>query len=405
MRIRSMHVSATVMTAAALAGAAWFALNQGRTAGALLARPIDAAIAGVVAMLAAAGAFWWFRARKASAPQSAPSAEAAPTAPTSARLNEYVDLVDEQLAASGAEVARTLSIFTEAIGGLIASFNDITSQAREQQALAVALATGGATDGSGNKLTSAFDEFVSETSQTLQFFVDATVQNSKLAMGLTDLIDKVRGQANAIQGALREVQAIAKQTDLLALNAAIEAARAGEAGRGFAVVADEVRVLSTRTGEFSRQIHAHINSMHEASSGAERAIAEIASRDMNVALTSKRRVSQMMTDIGAVHGEMHATAAQLAERTEKLENEVNAAVTSLQFQDMVTQLLTHVGKRVDGMSAVTRAARPLSDAAIDAEAIEPANAALAAQIAAAREATAKNPVTQASMQTGDIELF
>jgi methyl-accepting chemotaxis protein len=145
--------------------------------------------------------------------------------------------------------------------------------------------------------------------------------------------------------------------------------------------------------------------MHEASSGAEKAIAEIASRDMNVALTSKRRVSTMMEDIGVVHNEMQETAGQLAQRTEKLECEVNAAVTSLQFQDMVTQLLTHVGKRVDGVGAVTRAARPLINPALEPQSIAIANDALETEIASARAATAKNPVTQASMQTGDIELF
>jgi methyl-accepting chemotaxis protein len=401
MRIRSMHVSATLMTAVVLAAGAWIASLQGRLLEAASAAQLPGA---VLVTLFAAGAFWWLRARYAAAARSrAAAAAAAP--PPAPRLNEYVDAVDEQLCATRAEVAQTQAIFTEAIGRLIASFNDITVQAREQQTLAVGLATGGVTDGSASKLTHAFDEFVSETSKTLQFFVDATVQNSKLAMGLTDLIDQVRGQANAIQGALREVQAIAKQTDLLALNAAIEAARAGEAGRGFAVVADEVRLLSTRTGEFSRQIHAHIVSMHEASSGAERAIAEIASRDMNVALQSKRRVGQMMEEIGVVHGEMQQTAGQLALRTEQLEQEVNAAVTSLQFQDMVTQLLAHVGKRIDGMSAVTRAARPLADPALQPAAIETANAALDAEIHAARDSTAKNPVTQASMRTGDIELF
>jgi methyl-accepting chemotaxis protein len=402
MRIRSVHMSATVMGAVLVAAAAWAALAQGKA--------LDAS-SGVLPSLAVlvavcvAGAFWWLRTRSVAASAARARAEAALAPPPAPHLNAYVDAVDEQLCSTRAEVAQTQAIFTEAIGRLITSFNDITAQAREQQTLAVDLATGGVTDGSGSKLTHAFDEFVGETSKTLQFFVDATVQNSKLAMGLTGLIDKVRGQATAIQGALREVQAIAKQTDLLALNAAIEAARAGEAGRGFAVVADEVRVLSTRTGEFSRQIHAHITSMHEASSGAERAIAEIASRDMNVALQSKRRVGEMMEEIGGVHEEMQQTARQLALRTEKLEAEVNAAVTSLQFQDMVTQLLAHVGKRVDGMSAVTRSARPLADPALQPGAIPAANAALAAEIHAAREATAKNPVTQASMQTGDIELF
>jgi methyl-accepting chemotaxis protein len=395
-------MSATVMGAVVVAAAAWATFAQGKA--------VDASSGllpslAVLVTLCAAGGLWWWRTGSVAASAARARAEAALAPPPAPQLNAYVDAVDEQLCSTRAEVAQTQAIFTEAIGRLITSFNDITAQAREQQTLAVDLATGGVTDGSGSKLTHAFDEFVCETSKTLQFFVDATVQNSKLAMGLTGLIDKVRGQATAIQGALREVQAIAKQTDLLALNAAIEAARAGEAGRGFAVVADEVRVLSTRTGEFSRQIHAHITSMHEASSGAERAIAEIASRDMNVALQSKRRVGEMMEEIGVVHEEMQQTARQLALRTEKLEAEVNAAVTSLQFQDMVTQLLAHVGKRVDGMSAVTRSARPLADPALQLAAIPAANAALAAEIVTAREATAKNPVTQASMQTGDIELF
>jgi methyl-accepting chemotaxis protein len=402
MGIRSVRMSATVMGAVLAAAAAWAAFAQGK---ALDASSGALPSLAVLVTLCAAGALWWLRTRSVAASAARARAEAALAPPPAPHLNAYVDAVDEQLCSTRAEVAQTQAIFTEAIGRLITSFNDITVQVREQQTLAVDLATGGVTDGSGGKLTHAFDEFVGETSKTLQFFVDATVQNSKLAMGLTDLIDKVRGQANAIQGALREVQAIAKQTDLLALNAAIEAARAGESGRGFAVVADEVRVLSTRTGEFSRQIHAHIASMHEASSGAERAIAEIASRDMNVALQSKRRVGQMMDEIGGVHAQMQQTAGQLALRTEKLEAEVNAAVTSLQFQDTVTQLLAHVGKRVDGMSAVTRSARLLADPALQPRAIPAANAALAAEIQSAREATAKNPVTQASMQTGGIQLF
>lgn len=394
-----MRWSLASITLIALYGVAWAAMPSVRW-------PL------AIALLAAAGTgafFWWRavrRARPAQAEAAAPAAALAAASVDSPALDPYVSLLEEQLAASREETVQTQTLFLEAIAKLITSFNDIITQAKEQQALAVELA-GGSPDGENRsaEITRGFDEFVRETSNTLEFFVDATVHNSKLAMGLIDLIEKVRGHANAIQGALVEVAAIAKQTDLLALNAAIEAARAGEAGRGFAVVADEVRLLSTRTGEFSRQIHSHIASMHEASFGAEQAIADIASRDMNVALHSKRRVAEMMKDIGTAHEHMRDTGAQLAEKTEKLEHDVNAAVTSMQFQDMVTQLLGHVGKRLDAMSAVTRSAKPLLEPGLEAGSRAAAQGALAAEIESARTSTAKNPVSQVSMQTGDIELF
>jgi methyl-accepting chemotaxis protein len=355
---------------------------------------------------------WWWRARQRSEPRSAAPTEPAPAPAAQAkaqpRLHEYVSVVKDQLTTAQEEIGQTERLFLEAITQLISSFNDITVQAREQQTVAVALATGGApgdTTGRGVELTRGFDEFVKETSNTLEFFVNATVQNAKLAMGLIELIEEVRGHATAIQGALGEVTSIAKQTDLLALNAAIEAARAGEAGRGFAVVADEVRVLSMRTGEFSRQIHSHIESMHAASGGAEHAIEDIASRDMNVALQSKRRVATMLDDISIVHNQMLETAGQLARRTEKLEHDINAAVTNMQFQDMVTQLLSHVLKRVKAVNSVTHTLAPLVDPAADERTIAVAQRELDAGLVTARETTAKNPVKQGSMQTGDIELF
>ena len=102
---------------------------------------------------------------------------------------------------------------------------------------------------------------------------------------------------------------------------------------------------------------------------------------------------------------MLETAAQLARRTEKLEHDVNAAVTNMQFQDMVTQLLGHVTKRIDALNTVTRSVAPLTDPNAGEQDRATAQRALDAGIVAAREATAKNPVKQGSMQTGAVELF
>ena len=377
MQGRSAHVFATLMGMTLMGAAAWAALPRNRIF-----------IAVVIMALTALGSAAWYRMRRRQAAQVLASAQTAAHASTP-RLQGYLDAVDEQLVATRTEIGQTQVIFGESMGRLVTSFDEITLHAREQQAIAMGLATG-ASDGTGtgSKLTQRFNELVSETSGTLQFFVDATVQNSKLAMGLADHIADLRAKANAIQGALREVQAIAKQTDLLALNAAIEAARAGEAGRGFAVVADEVRLLSKRTGEFSRQIHAHIEAMHEASTGAERAIAQIASRDMSVALQSTRRLGEMMADIGVVHGEMQETASELARRTKKLEQEVSVAVTGMQFRDKVTQRLSQVAQRIAAMSTVTAIARPLASPGADASTVPAMQTALDNGIRSAHAATA-----------------
>jgi len=77
--------------------------------------------------------------------------------------------------------------------------------------------------------------------------------------GVRGLVDSVQGIEHRLEGlenALgsvgamsRNIQKIARQTNLLSLNATIEAARAGEAGRGFAVVAGEVKHLARQTAE------------------------------------------------------------------------------------------------------------------------------------------------------------
>ncbi|WP_370661577.1 methyl-accepting chemotaxis protein [Pelagibius sp. 7325] len=72
--------------------------------------------------------------------------------------------------------------------------------------------------------------------------------------GVAEQIEHLRADVDNVAKMARQIEAIAKQTNMLALNATIEAARAGEAGKGFAVVAGEVKSLATQTGKTTAEI-------------------------------------------------------------------------------------------------------------------------------------------------------
>ena len=317
-----------------------------------------------------------------------------------------------QFDATRSELQRVQQLFTEAIAKLIDSFHSMTEQARRQQELGlrvVGLDSGSATGAAD------FTRFTRQTSDTLRLFVDSVVANSKTAMEVVELNERISTQVREILGMLGEIEGISKQTNLLALNAAIEAARAGEAGRGFAVVADEVRDLSGRTAHFSQQIRSRVGSMQKSIGDAEVAINRMASQDMTFALNSKADVENAMNKAAEINLDTAKTVAELQHIAETMEQSVGQAVTSLQFQDMVTQLIDHVSMRLDQLHEVMRdvegASSAFANTATTGFTPEQADR-LRAHLGAARthlaqleEHTGSSPVRQDSFSSGEIELF
>ena len=94
----------------------------------------------------------------------------------------------------------------------------------------------------------------------------------------------VQTSVQQIKDCMKQIIAIANQTNMLALNAAIEAARAGEQGKGFAVVADEVKKLVSNVD----------SSISEVESGTEQLNLNIES--------SKEAFKQNVEDVDAAYG-------------------------------------------------------------------------------------------------------
>ena len=118
----------------------------------------------------------------------------------------------------------------------------------------------------------------SDAVQSSEHLSVVTASSQQLIASVTDISKRVEQVADAVQGAVEQVQATyvtvqlqsaaaarirnivdvigrtASRSKLLALNATIEAARAGESGRGFAVVASEVKALADETAQATKHI-------------------------------------------------------------------------------------------------------------------------------------------------------
>lgn len=146
-----------------------------------------------------------------------------------------------------------------------------------------------------------------------------------------------------------DVAAIAAQTNLLALNAAIEAARAGEAGRGFAVVADAVRSLSSKSSETGQQMSAKVDIINTAITQLVQAASSGADQDSHSVSASEQSIQQVLERFKNVTGRLADSADMLQRESFGIRDELTEVLVSLQFQDRVSQILSHVRDNIEDL--------------------------------------------------------
>lgn len=253
-------------------------------------------------------------------------------------------------------------------------------------------------------------QFVDETSVILQYFIDLMLNVSRQSVATANRIDDISVQMEKIFHLLSDVEHIAGQTNLLALNAAIEAARAGEAGRGFAVVATEVRNLSDHSAQFNDQIRAQVQSAKMLIDEARDMIGQMASQDMNVAISSKGKVDRMMGSLKDMNTAMEQKLSQVSAINSSIEAGVSGALRSLQFEDMVSQLVMQTQQgvaRVDRLLEVHpyQAVEPGMGAAGDSARQTNRLRQVLDEVLNEELHPSRRPVAQASMDEGEVELF
>jgi methyl-accepting chemotaxis protein len=176
------------------------------------------------------------------------------------------------------------------------------------------------------------------------------IATQKKAMAsMTNMLEKVQGLNHFIdelQAMAEDVARIAHQTNLLALNAAIEAARAGELGRGFAVVAKEVRMLSIQSGAAGKRITETVGIISAAIIETSSLVKESVKQEDQSLLKAELMIEQVLVEFKVITDALQRSSALLKEESVGIKSDIGEALVQLQFQDRISQIMTHVSNNV-----------------------------------------------------------
>ncbi len=333
------------------------------------------------------------------------------TAAAPVTRDSRVQVIDDVARASMVVLTRTdgdltqvRNILRDAIATLYSGFEQIRSEAVAQESLVHELVSqlGRSRDDASANEEHGLQAFIRKTDEILASFVEHIVMVSKNSMAIVHRIQEIGASMDRVERLLKDQADIAKKTNLLALNATIEAARAGEAGAGFKIVANEVRELSRRSNQFGTQIGDAVKGARGVTHDVTRLVQEFASRDLNTAVESRETVNRMMSELAETNTRVATGLEDISGITRSIERGVADAVRSLQFEDILTQLLEHRVRDVQRLNEFLSGAsqRVATDEQRSDELVRWSEAAAADCMQEEHRA-----VHQESMAAGEVDLF
>lgn len=281
----------------------------------------------IAVVFCAAGAL--VQARGGACP--APAASAQPYLASRRRFSlQLAGVWTSQIDASRNQMETAIVSLTERFSGIVA---------RLEQALAASGAMHGQDRGS---VADVFANSEQELRALLDILADAAASKQEM---LTKIVS-LQQITEQLQKMAADVASIAWQTNLLALNAAIEAARAGEAGRGFAVVANEVRSLSNRSADAGKHIAAQVSQISAAIDATCQAAGASMQAEAHAVQASEQKIGGVLSSLREVTGALDQSSSLLRRESHGIQSEVAEALVQLQFQDRVSQILSHVQQNI-----------------------------------------------------------
>ena len=181
----------------------------------------------------------------------------------------------------------------------------------------------------------------------------------------------------------------------------------GKLVSNFILISDGVCELSEHTNDFSKQIRDVVGKVGDSMEVAERIIGNLAADDRAAAMESHQHVRGIIAELAAFNEVVAKNAIELNLISTNVEQNVLVVISTLQFQDMSSQLIEHARLR---MTALQEVANEMGKGAGSPdhreylEQIAAYNRLLDKHVVSLNKQKA-NPVAQNNFGTGDIELF
>jgi methyl-accepting chemotaxis protein len=249
----------------------------------------------------------------------------------------------------------------EAVSDLASRFSSIVDK------LDNALHVSGANNQSGSSMTEVFAHSETQLGSVVTSMKSAMASKHAMLGQIKDLERFTR----ELRGMAEGVASIAAQTNLLALNAAIEAARAGPAGAGFAVVATEVRMLSMRSAETGKEITNRVGLISSAILAASQAAEQSSEAEDKSMQSAEGMIEAVLNEFRQMTDALVQSSELLKQESVGIQGEVGEALVQLQFQDRVSQVMSHVRENMERLPVLLRENRASYEASGVLDALDP----------------------------------
>lgn len=191
-------------------------------------------------------------------------------------------------------------------------------------------------------LASGDNAFIQQSQAQLNQVVEQLESSMATKKVLVSANENVAQAAVQLKQQTESIQRISKEITLLSLNASIEAARAGEAGRGFAVVAEKVRELSDTTASAAADIIGRMTNLTAAVESSSATLTQSTQSDEEVMRSARQNIDSVLSGFAAITDNLNQTLMAMDASTSTAKAQIGQAITDFQFQDRVSQKISHV---------------------------------------------------------------